>query len=116
MNQKPGEALSTLVFSASLIKQVRKDELEVGDLVLVRTERSLYNIRVVGHGRYCVSGGWFDEKGVSPKEVSIAGCTWGGSVIKTDIVAACGLDLEFGNRVTTSTIQKIIVLPRVSKN
>lgn len=116
MNQKPGESLSALVASSSLIRQVRKDELQVGDLVLVRTERSLYKIHVLGGGRYSVSGGWFDERGVSPKEVSIVGCTWGGSVIKTDIVAACGLDLEFGNRVTTSPIQTIIVLPVVLRN
>ena len=31
----------------------------------------------------------------------------GGRVIKNDIVAACGLHLEFGNKVVTSRIKKI---------
>jgi hypothetical protein len=40
----------------------------------------------------------------------------GGSIIKVDIVAACGLSLEFGNRVVTSTIQKIFVVVNGSAN
>jgi hypothetical protein len=42
-------------------------------------------------------------------QLGIAGCTWGGSAIKIDIVAACGLCLEFTNRLTTSPIQKIFL-------
>jgi len=42
-------------------------------------------------------------------KTTIAGCTWGGSAIKEDIVAACGLHLEFGKRVVTSTIQKVSI-------
>ncbi len=34
----------------------------------------------------------------------------GGSVIKHDIVAACGLRLEFGNRVVTSRIRAVRVI------
>jgi hypothetical protein len=60
---------------------------------------------------YSVSGGWFDKKGLSPMTTGIAGCTWRGTAIKVDIVAACGLSLEFGNRLITSTIQKVILLP-----
>ena len=37
---------------------------------------------------------------------------WGGSAIKHDIVAACGLFLEFGNWVITTRIQKIRVIRR----
>jgi len=49
---------------------------------------------------------------MSPVTTSIAGCTWGGSSIKVNIVAACGLCLEFGNRLITSPIQRIIVVRR----
>ena len=42
--------------------------------------------------------------------MSIAGCTWGGTVIKCDIVAARGLRLEFGNRVVTSPIREVRVV------
>ena len=40
------------------------------------------------------------------------GCTWGGSAIKEDIVAARGLFLEFGNHVITTRIQNVRVIPR----
>ena len=48
--------------------------------------------------------------------VKINGCTWGGSAIKIDIVAAAGLCLEFGNKVRTSPIQKIALFPKGSIN
>jgi hypothetical protein len=47
---------------------------------------------------------------------TIPGCTWGGSAIKVDIVAAFGLMLEFGNRLTTSPIQEVFVLPNGRMN
>jgi hypothetical protein len=37
----------------------------------------------------------------------VNGCTWGGSAIKSDILAAPGLFLEFGNRVRTTRIQQV---------
>jgi hypothetical protein len=60
---------------------------------------------------YRVSGGWFDRKHMSPLKLGINGCTWGGSAIKVDVVAACGLHLEFGNRVLTSRIERLRVIP-----
>ncbi len=111
-----GYTLSALVEQAEHLKQVRKADLQVGDRLLIKTLNSVYSIRVVGGGWYVVSGGWFDRKGLSPMKTTIAGCTWGGSAIKIDIVAACGLCLEFGNRLITSTIQKIFVLPTGSEN
>lgn len=86
---------------------VRKTDLKIGDRLLVWTENSVYTIRVHGDHTYSISGGWFDLQGLSPARISIAGCTWGGSVIKCDIVAACGLRLEFGNRVVTSRIREV---------
>jgi hypothetical protein len=89
------------------IDTVRKTDLKIGDRLVVETENSIYTIRVHGDATYSISGGWFDHQGISPARLSISGCTWGGSVIKCDIVAACGLRLEFGNRVVTSRIQEV---------
>jgi hypothetical protein len=89
---------------------VGKTDLKSGDEVLVTTENSVYSIRVHGDATYSVRGGWFDRQGLSPVRISISGCTWGGSVIRTNVVAACGLHLEFGNRVLTTRIREVRVI------
>jgi hypothetical protein len=89
---------------------IRKADLRRGDCVIVATENSLYSIHVENEGSYSVSGGWFDRNGISPVTLSISGCTWGGTAIKRDLVAARGLRLEFGNRVVTSTIREVRVI------
>jgi hypothetical protein len=104
-------SLDAIIAQSDHLKQVRKADRRFGDWVIVVTLNSVYSIRVVEDDFYIVSGGWFDREGVSPMKITIAGCTWGGSILKTDIIAACGLSLEFGNRVVTSTIQKIFVVP-----
>ncbi len=114
--ERVGVALERIVACSLLLNGVGKTDLVPGDRVFVKTRNSLYNIRVLGNGKYSVSGGWFDRKGLSPMTTRIAGCTWGGSAIKIDVVAVCGLRLEFGNRLITSTIQKIIRLPFVWQN
>jgi len=111
-----GAVLSTLVDQSTDLKQVCKSDLARGDRLFVRTVNSLYHIEVLGNGFYAVSGGWFDRKGRSPMLVKISGCTWGGSAIKVDVVAACGLSLEFENHLVTSTIQRIILLPAAYRN
>jgi len=88
---------------------IRKADLGCGTRVMVTTENSVYSIDVLEDETYSVRGGWFDRQKVSPIQTSIAGCTWGGSVIKVDIVAACGLRLEFGNRVVTTRIREVRV-------
>jgi hypothetical protein len=89
---------------------IRKADLRRGDRVIVATENSLYSIHVEDEGSYSVSGGWFDRNGMSPATLSISGCTWGGTAIKRDLVAARGLRLEFGNRVVTSPIRDVRVI------
>ena len=89
---------------------VGKSDLKSGDEVLVTTENSVYSIRAHGDATYSVRGGWFDRQGLSPVRISISGCTWGGSVIRTNVVAACGLHLEFGNRVLTTRIREVRVI------
>lgn len=91
-------------------ESIPKADLKCGDCVLVVTENSVYRICVLDRERFSISGGWFDRQGLSPATISIAGCTWGGSAIKRDVVAARGLRLEFGNRVVTSPIREVRVI------
>ena len=106
-----GYILANLVEDAGRLRQVRKTDLSSGDRIYVKTANSVYSIRIVSDRSCVVSGGWFDKKGLSPVETRIVGCTWGGSAIKMDIFAACGLCLEFGNRLVTTPIQRIVILP-----
>jgi len=111
-----GQSLEKIVESTTHLKQVRKADLQYGDLLLITTRNSVYSVRVLDNDLYLVSGGWFDRKGLSPIKIRINGCTWGGSIIKIDIVAACGLCLEFGNRVVTTPIQKVCLIRYGSQN
>ena len=104
------QSLQSIVDEAHALEAVHKTELSSGDWVFVTTKNSTYAICALGDGSYSVSGGWFDRKGLSPQKVTINGCTWGGSAIKHDIVAACGLFLEFGNRVVTTRIRQVRVV------
>ena len=105
-----GHSLETIVNNVDQLKQIPKSTVNFGDLVLATTYNSVYKIRKKENNLYEVSGGWFDRKGLSPFIVTVRGCSWGGSIIKVDIVAACGLCLEFGNRLITSPIRKITVV------
>lgn len=111
-----GHSLEKIVEGSLHLPKVNKADLQFGDLVLVTTKNSVYSVYVLDTDFYLVSGGWFDRKGLSPVKASIVGCTWGGSIIKVDTLAACGLHLEFGNRVITTTIQKVSVLRGNGKN
>ena len=108
--------LNNIVKSSDNLHQIKKADLRPGDELHLKTKNSVYHIMVDSDGEYLVSGGWFDKTSVSPVKAKINGCTWGGSVIKTDIVAAQGLFLEFGNRVVTSSIESIFFLPGRMKN
>jgi len=110
------QSLENINKRTDFFEHIRKEELKFGDLVLVDTKNSTYHIHVLGDSRYLVSGGWFDRNGRSPAMIRISGCTWGGNIIKTDYLAACGMHLEFNNRVVTSTIQKVIVFHAGGKN
>lgn len=111
-----GHSLERIVDGAVHLKQIRRDDLQFGDVVLITTKNSEYSVLVLEGYRYIVSGGWFARKGRSPMQISITGCTWGGSIVKVDTLAACGLRLEFGNRVITTTIRKVQVIRGGSKN
>jgi hypothetical protein len=109
-------SLAEFVEHTQKLAQVLKAELSPGDWVLVKTCNSVYSIRKLDGERYLVSGGWFDRYGFTPVITAVAGCTWSGSMIKTDVVAACGLCLEFKNRIITSPIRTIAFLPHCCGN
>jgi hypothetical protein len=104
------QTLERRVKQARSLEDVRKKDLHAGDRVLVTTRNSLYTIWVLDEDVYRVSGGWFDLQCISPQRMAINGCTWGGSAIKRDILAARGLHLEFGNTVRTTRIREIRVI------
>jgi hypothetical protein len=110
------QSLDKIVEDTVRLKEVRKENLQFGDMVMIRTRNSVYSLLVLDADYYLVSGGWFDRKGLSPMKATISGCTWGGSIIKVDTLAACGLRLEFGNRVLTTTIQRVYVIRGNGKN
>jgi len=89
---------------------VRRNDLHRGDCVLVTTRNSVYSIFFLGDGLFEVAGGYFDRHHNGPVTITINGCTWGGRAIHSEIVAACGLFLEFGNQVITTRIQKVQLL------
>ena len=111
-----GHELNNLANQSDYIVQIHKNKLKPGDVIILKTMNSTYTIKVADDGSYIVSGGWFDKKNLSPSKIKINGCTWGGSIIKQDIIAACGLKLEFQNRVVTSSIKKIFYIPQCCGN
>jgi hypothetical protein len=104
------QTLEAITNQARTLEEIRKRDLRSGDPVMFTTRNSLYTLWALGNGHFLVWGGWFDRQGTSPQRVSINGCTWGGSAIKRDIVAARGLRLEFGNTVLTTRIQQVRVI------
>lgn len=113
---KIGYSLEKIIENSSNLEQVHKSDLRTGDTVIISTNNSNYSIKVLDNGYYHVSGGWFDKKGVSPKILTIPGCTWGGKIIKKDIIAACGMCLEFGNHIVTTPIRKVYLFPYEIRN
>lgn len=112
----PVATLEEHVGDADHLESVCKRDLTRGDSVLVMTRNSVYSIQALGDDVYSVAGGWFDRQGMSPHTVRINGCTWGGSAIKQDIVAARGLFLEFGNKVVTTRIRDVMLIRNESRN
>ncbi|KAB2880638.1 hypothetical protein F9K33_04575 [bacterium] len=106
-----GVSLETITSAASHLKEVKKENLAIGDWVFAKTVNSIYRIHVLGKNTYEITGGWFDARGLSPAIMKIYGCTWGSRVIKTNIVAACGMSIEFEKRIITSPIVSVVHLP-----
>ena len=111
-----GFDLNDLTKTCDNLLQIHKHKLEPGDMIYLKTLNSVYAIKVTCGGEYLVSGGWFDIQNLSPHKINIRGCTWGGTSIKTDIVAAIGLCIEFSNNLVTSKIDKIFFFSHKSIN
>jgi len=102
-----GYTLSALAQQALSTQQIDRETLHFDDIIEVHTRNSIYTLLVIGKNDFIVYGGWFDRKGLTPFRTAINGCTWGGTTLKKDIIAGCGMRLEFANRVTTTVILKI---------
>lgn len=96
--------LSNFTKQVNELPALYKSEISVGDHVQVKTQNSTYSLKVLEDNKFRVEGGRFDRQKLSPFEISITGCGLGGAFVKTDLVAACGLSIEFANRVITSTV------------
>ncbi len=99
-----------LAKQAGKTQAVRRNDLHKGDCVLVTTRNSVYSLFFLGDGLFEVAGGYFDKHNGGPVTITINGCTWGGRAIHSELVAARGLFLEFGNQVITTRIQKVQLL------
>lgn len=106
----PIPTLSALAQATEVLPHLKKADLRTGDHVFLRTANSEYQIKVVGRDTFVVWGGWFRRKGMDGSRVRVTGSTFGGCAVRTDLLAACGLCVEFGNRVVTSRVREIVVL------
>jgi len=100
-------SLSAIVDHVDQQLQISKKNLRFNDLLIITTRNSVYTIIILDKNEVLVFGGWFSKKGLTPCRTQINGCTWGGCILKQDIVACCGMCIEFANRVTTSRIIKV---------
>lgn len=97
---------------AASARGIARTALAPGMELTVHTRNSTYHIRPTRPGAYRVEGGWFDRQPGAGAEVEIVGCTWGGHAVCTELLAAPGLFLEFGNRVRTTRIRGVVLHPR----
>ena len=101
--------LTAMAAHSEHVPATRKGDLDPGDRVIVSTRNSVYCLQALGGDLFEVSGGWF-ERNPDARLTTVNGCTFGGVAICTDIVAARGLFLEFGNNVSTTRIQRVLVV------
>lgn len=103
---KPARTLDRIVEHSTEIIGVWSDDVKPGDWIVVRTKNSTYSLASQGDGLFRVAGGWFATSHAEDRPVRIAGCTWGGAVIHTRLLAAVGMFLEFDNGVRTTRIRE----------
>jgi hypothetical protein len=104
-----GVSLESLTAMSKAIHGVWKDDVEMGDRLVVETRNSTYVLEALGDSVFVVSGGWFDRTPRDAREVRIVGCNWGGSCVDVRLAAAPGLCLEFSNGVVTSPVRRVAV-------
>jgi hypothetical protein len=99
--------LDRIAAHAGRIEGIRELDVTPGDWVIIKTRNSTYVLAALGSGHFRVTGGWFAASGLDHSNVRILGCTWGGSVIHTQLIAAPGMCVEFDNSVRTSRILEV---------
>ena len=105
-----GYTLSLFGDMSAKAGSVRRKEVCPGDSIMVRTQNSVYALRLGEDGSVSVSGGWFRRKGRENARITITGCSLGGNMIRVDTIVACGFSIEFGNRLVTSPVRSFFVL------
>jgi hypothetical protein len=103
--------LEALVGASATLDGVRRGELAAGDRLVVSTKNSIYSLVAREDGRFDVSGGWFERQGGGERALAVNGCTAGGHALFTELVAAPGLFLEFGDGTKTTRIRRVRHLP-----
>ena len=114
--QTRAHSLAALTEHAGQAVGIRRSELHPGDVVMLHTRNSVYRARFLDDGKFAVSGGWFDQHYTTEFVTSITGCTWGGKCINREFVGSCGMRVEFGNRVITSILQRVVCIPATMIN
>lgn len=109
--QRVRTSLDLLAATSDDAEGIDRSTVGWGDRIEVATRNSLYRIWCVGENRFVVTGGWFDRRDPGRTVVAVNGCTWGGSAIRSDLVAAPGFFLEFGNGVRTTRIRTVRHVP-----
>lgn len=116
LDMKTARDFLSCIRHATHARGVRRSDLKDGDVLILYTQNSVYTARKIDATRFVITGGWFDAHGQEGVATSIVGCTWGGSSIHREFVASCGMRVEFGNRVLTSTLQKVVRIPAALLN
>lgn len=91
----------------SSVQGVRRRDLVRGERIVISTRNSIYALSVRDDGTFEVSGGWFEREGESPTITAIAGCSAGGHALFTELVAAPGFFIEFGDGIRTTRVRTI---------
>ena len=110
-NNSRAHSLAALTEHAGKAMGIRRSDLASGGIVMFYTRNSVYKARLLVDGKFAVSGGWFDRHYTTEFITSITGCTWGGKCINSDFIGSCGMRVEFGNRVTTSILLRVVRVP-----
>ena len=103
--------LAALIAVADTLAGVRRGDLAPGERLVVATRNSIYSLLALAGGRFLVSGGWLARGGHGERTLAVSGCTLGGRALLTDMVAAPGLFLEFGDGTATTRIRSVRRIP-----
>ena len=106
---KPLKAIpiDDLAEAAGVVGGVRRQDLVIGDRIIVSTKNSVYSLTLRTNGSFEVSGGWFEREGGGETTVEVLGCTAGGHALFSSHIAAPGLFIEFPDGLRTTRIRSV---------